>query len=199
MSVTNILMAGVGGQGIILASDILCRVMLEAGFDIKKSEVHGMAQRGGSVTCHVRFGVQVFSPLIMQNEVDILMAFEKLEALRYLHWLRPGAKVLLNDLEIYPPAVCLGKESYPGGVAERIQDHGLRLLMVPGGQLAQQAGNIRCANVVLLGVLSTWLDVAERYWNGAIECSFPQRLVSINLKAFQLGRELASRAASPGF
>ena len=92
MSITNILMAGVGGQGIILASDILCRLMLEAGFDVKKSEVHGMAQRGGSVTSHVRFGKHVYSPLIKQGEVDILMAFEKLEALRYLHWLRPGAK-----------------------------------------------------------------------------------------------------------
>ena len=194
MSVTNILMAGVGGQGIILASDILCRLMLEAGFDVKKSEVHGMAQRGGSVTCHVRFGNQVFSPLIKQGEVDILIAFENLEALRYLHCLRSGARVLLNDLEIYPPTVCLGKESYPDGIPDRIQKHGLRLTMVPGLQLAQQVGNIRTANVVLLGVLSTWLDVAERYWTETIAHSFPERLVSINLEAFRLGREASSQA-----
>lgn len=198
MSVTNILMAGVGGQGIILASDILCRLMLEAGFDVKKSEVHGMAQRGGSVTSHVRFGKHVYSPLIKQGEVDILMAFEKLEALRYLHWLRPGAKVLLNDLELYPPTVCLGKEAYPEAIPDRIRGYGVQLMVVSGLQLAQKAGNIRTVNVVLVGVLSTWLDVAERYWTEAIVQSFPERLVSINLEAFRLGREAALQASFAG-
>ncbi|MBW2147480.1 MAG: indolepyruvate oxidoreductase subunit beta [Deltaproteobacteria bacterium] len=195
MRVTNVLMAGVGGQGIIMASDILSRLMLNAGLDVKKSEVHGMAQRGGSVTCHVRFGPHVFSPLIKQGEVDILMAFEKLEALRYLYYLRTGARVLLNDLEISPPSVCLGKESYPGGIPDLIHERGMRLLMIPGLTLARQAGNIRAANVVLLGVLSTWLDVEEGYWTEAIESSFPRRLVSVNLEAFRLGRAAGIQAS----
>lgn len=195
MSVTNILIVGVGGQGIIMASDILSRLMLDAGLDVKKSEVHGMAQRGGSVTCHVRFGHHVFSPLIKQGEVDIQLAFEKLEALRYLHYLRPGAKVLLNNLEIYPPSVCLGKEPYPDCIPDKIHERGMRLLMIPGLTLAQQAGNIRTVNVVLLGVLSTWLDVEERYWTEAIARSFPERLVSINLEAFRLGRMAGIQAS----
>mgnify|MGYP005854164545 CR=1 FL=1 len=198
MDVTNILMAGVGGQGIILASDILCNLMLDAGFDVKKSEVHGMAQRGGSVTCHVRFGPRVFSPLIKQGEADILMAFEKLEALRYLHYAKKGAMALVNDVEIYPATVCLGKDAYPNNIPTTIQDYGLQLLIVPGLQLAQQAGNIRSVNIVLLGALSTWLEVAENLWIDAITQSLPERLVAVNLEAFRLGREASAQSALSG-
>lgn len=189
-SITNILLVGVGGQGILLASEILTEASMLAGFDVKKSEIHGMSQRGGSVVSHVRFGAEVNSPVVPEGEGDILFGFELLETCRYLPLLRPGAKVVVNDYRIAPPAVLLGKETYPEGLAERIKAQFPDFLLVDGLKLANEAGNPRAANTVLLGAVSKWLDIAEPHWLTALEKMVPKKALAINIKAFQLGRSL---------
>jgi indolepyruvate ferredoxin oxidoreductase beta subunit len=188
---TNILLIGVGGQGIILASEIMSDVFLEAGFDVKKSEVHGMAQRGGSVSTHVRFGPKVYSPLIKEGEVDILLAFEELEALRYLHFLSPQPVIILNQERLKPPSVSLGNELYPENIDERLGERAKEFRKVPGRELAVQAGDVRSLNTVLLGTLSGTLDIPEKIWTEKILGRFPEKAKPINLRAFQLGRSLA--------
>lgn len=189
-SITNILLVGVGGQGILLASEILTEASMLAGFDVKKSEIHGMSQRGGSVVSHVRFGAEVNSPVVPEGEGDILFGFELLETCRYLPLLRPGAKVVANDFRIAPPSVLLGKESYPEGLAERIKAQFPDFLLVDGLKLATDAGNPRAANTVLLGAVSKRLDIAEPHWLAAMTKMVPQKALDINIKAFQLGRSL---------
>jgi indolepyruvate ferredoxin oxidoreductase beta subunit len=191
-SITNLLLVGVGGQGILLASEILSEVFLLAGHDVKKSEIHGMSQRGGSVVSHVRFGKEVFSPIVPEGEGDILFGFELLETYRYLPLLKPGATVVANDLRILPPGVLLGQETYPDGVAEAIAARFPDFHLVDGQQLAAEAGNVRAANTVLLGVVSRRLDVAEEHWLQALEKLVPQRALAVNRKAFMLGRSLKS-------
>jgi len=186
--VRNILLVGVGGQGIILASEIMADAFLEAGFDVKKSEVHGMAQRGGSVTTHVRFGAKVFSPLIKEGEADIFLAFEELEALRYLHYLKPEATILLNEQRINPPGVSLGNEVYPADVAGVLSRRVRQFKSIPGRRLALQAGDARAVNIVLLGALSSILPVVEEVWTDNILRRFPPKAQRINLDAFHLGR-----------
>jgi indolepyruvate ferredoxin oxidoreductase beta subunit len=151
--ITNILLVGVGGQGIILASEIMADVFMEAGYDVKKSEVHGMAQRGGSVSTHVRFGPKVYSPLIKEGESDIFMAFEELEALRYLSYLSPHPTILLNEQRLNPPGVSLGNEDYPADVKEVLSRRAKTFRSIPARDLAVRAGDVRAANVVLLGAL----------------------------------------------
>jgi len=186
--ITNILLVGVGGQGILLASEILSEALMLAGNDVKKSEVHGMAQRGGSVVSHVRFGPRVFSPLIPEGEADILFGFELLETYRYLNLLRPGGKVVVNDLKISPPAVALGKETYPQDIPERITGTFSATTLVKGMALAEQAGNLRAVNTVLLGALANQLDIPEELWQQAIRKLVPEQFVDLNLRAFALGR-----------
>jgi len=187
--VTNILMAGVGGQGVILASEIVSEAMMKAGFDVKKSEVHGMAQRGGSVTTHVRFGKKVYSPLIKDGEVDILFSFELLETMRYLNTLRPDGVVLVNNQKILPPSVTLGKDEYPGTIPVLLSEKYPRFELVDALALAKQAGNAKAVNVAFVGALSRFFDVAENIWHEAIQAMLPPKLVDLNLKAFALGRE----------
>jgi indolepyruvate ferredoxin oxidoreductase beta subunit len=187
--VTNILMAGVGGQGVILASEIVSEAMMQAGFDVKKSEVHGMAQRGGSVTTHVRFGKKVFSPLIKDGEVDILFSFELLETMRYLYTLRPEAVVLVNNQKILPPSVTLGKDEYPATIPELLSANHRRFELVNALDIAKKAGNAKALNVAFVGALSRFFDVAETIWHEAIRAMMPPKLVDLNLKAFSLGRE----------
>jgi indolepyruvate ferredoxin oxidoreductase beta subunit len=186
--VTNILMVGVGGQGIILASEILADVFMDAGFDVKKSEVHGMAQRGGSVSTHVRFGPKVFSPLIKEGEVDIFMAFEELEALRYIHFLGPKPTILLNEQRLNPPSVSLGTDNYPEKVAAILSQRAAKIKSIPARDLALKAGDVRAVNVVLLGVLYNFLSITEKIWTENLLRRFPPQAQKINLKAFQLGR-----------
>jgi indolepyruvate ferredoxin oxidoreductase beta subunit len=188
--VTNLLLVGVGGQGILLASEILSETFMLAGFDVKKSEIHGMSQRGGSVVSHVRYGREVFSPIVPEGEGDILFGFEIMETCRYLPLLKPGGTVVANDLRIAPPSVLMGRESYPEGIAERIKDQYPDFLLVDGERLAVDAGNRRAANTVLLGAVSRRLDVAEDYWLQAIERMVPRKALEVNRKAFMLGREL---------
>jgi len=189
VEVTSILLAGVGGQGIILASDIMAEVFLGAGFDVKKSEIHGMAQRGGSVTSHVRFGQKVYAPIIRQGDVDVLLAFEKLEALRWINHLKSNGVVILNDHKINPPVVNLGEMVYPHGIEATIRSHFTNLHVVPGTRLARDAGDVRAANVVLLGALSNIFDVEEDIWVDVILRHLPSKVHPVNRKAFAMGRD----------
>jgi indolepyruvate ferredoxin oxidoreductase beta subunit len=186
----NIFLSGVGGQGTIFASNILGQVLLNAGYDVKKAEVHGMAQRGGDVTTHFRFGRKVFSPLIKQGEADYLVSFELLEALRYINWLKPAGKVLLNNYSIFPPAVSLGTMEYPKDVEQTFRRHFEgNVWVVDGNQIAKSLGNIQVANVVLIGALSAFFPGLEApQWIDAIKELLPVRLHEINQKAFEAGR-----------
>jgi indolepyruvate ferredoxin oxidoreductase, beta subunit len=188
--ITNILLVGVGGQGILLASEILSEAAMLAGFDVKKSEIHGMSQRGGSVVSHVRFGTEVFSPIIPEGEGDILFGFELMETCRSLPLIRPDGTVVANDLQISPPAVLMGQESYPAGLVERIRNLFPDFLLVDGQKLAGDAGNARAANTVLLGAISRRLAIAEEYWMMALEKMVPPKALEINKKTFLIGREL---------
>ncbi len=189
-TVTNILLVGVGGQGILLASEILSETFMLAGFDVKKSEIHGMSQRGGSVVSHVRYGKRVFSPIVPEGEWDILFGFELLETCRYLPLLKKGGSVIANDLCIPPPAVLSGKEEYPQGLAKQIGSLFPDFLLVDGLKLATEAGNPRAANTVLLGAVSKRLDIPEEYWIEAIEKLVPAKAFSVNKQAFLAGRIL---------
>jgi len=190
MTKFNFLLVGVGGQGVLLASDILAEVGLRAGYDAKKSEVHGMAQRGGSVVSHVRWAEKVLSPLIGQGEVDYLLALEKLEALRYIEVLRPGGTVIVNDHRIPPVSVSSGGDEYPDDqrvrrVLSEVTDD---VHFVPGVELAEELGNARASNVVMLGALSKSLDIDLDIWLEVIAERVPEKYVELNHQAFLKGR-----------
>jgi indolepyruvate ferredoxin oxidoreductase beta subunit len=190
METKGILLAGVGGQGILRASDILCRVFIAAGLDVKKSEVHGMAQRGGCVTSHVRYGEKVHSPLAKINDVDILVSFEKMETLRYLDYVKETGTVIINTEEIYPPAVNLGESPYPVNVAETVRRFFAKSVTVDATALAHRAGNIRAFNTVLLGALSSCLSFSIGLWEKVLQESFSAKLIKANREAFLLGRDI---------
>jgi len=184
----GILIAGVGGQGILLASDILCRVFMAAGLDVKKSEVHGMAQRGGCVTSHVRYGGKVHSPISRKRDVDILVSFEKMDTLRYLDFLKPEATILINTEELYPPAVNLGDAEYPKDAVETARLSFQKVKSIDATNLASRAGNVRAVNTVLLGALSACLPIPLETWEEVIRKSFPAGILPANLEAFRMGR-----------
>jgi indolepyruvate ferredoxin oxidoreductase beta subunit len=190
----NFLLAGVGGQGTILASDVLAEVALATGLDVKKSEVHGMAQRGGSVVCMVRWGEKVHSPLIEMAKADFLLAFELLEGLRFLHFLGGEGKAIVNDYRLDPLPVLRGDAVYPEGALGFIRTYASRTLEMDARALAARAGNSRAAGSCLLGALSDFLDFPEGVWEESIRSAVPTKAVEVNLKAFTLGRE---SAASP--
>jgi indolepyruvate ferredoxin oxidoreductase beta subunit len=186
----NIIIAGVGGQGILTASEILAKVAMEAGLDAKKSEVHGMSQRGGSVVSHVRFGEKVYSPLVEKGACDIILSFEKSEALRWVHYLKKeGGKVIINDLEIIPTTVSLKLDTYPTNIEEQIRDKAkAEVILVPATDLARQAGDARTANTVLLGVISNFLPFEDKVWEKVISDNVKKETIENNLKAFYLGK-----------
>ena len=186
--VKSILLAGVGGQGILRASDILCLVMMEAGLDVKKSEVHGMAQRGGCVTSHVRFGEKVYSPIAKKGDVDILLSFEKLETLRYLDFMKSGGSIIINEKEIYPPSVNLGNADYPDNTIDTVKTIFKSVKVVNATTIAMKAGDIRTENTALLGVLSSCLQPDVLLWENVIRNSFPKKTIDANLTAFNIGR-----------
>ena len=189
MDTKGVLIAGVGGQGILLASDILCRVAMRAGLDVRKSEVHGMAQRGGCVTSHVRFGEKVYSPLSRKGDVDILLSFEKMETLRYLDYLRDEESIVIMSTEEFcPPAVNLGDAAYPKDVLETIRRRFQKVRAVEAVTLALQAGNVRAVNTVLLGALSAFLPMPAAAWKKVLRETFPPKILAHNLEAFRLGR-----------
>jgi indolepyruvate ferredoxin oxidoreductase beta subunit len=187
--VTNVLLVGVGGQGIILASELLAHVVLRAGYDVKKSEVHGMAQRGGRVVSHVRFGSRVYSPLIVPGEADILVGFEMAEALRSLQWLSRGARVIAENRAILPYSSQVGEASYPFDALKRIERAGFDLTVVEGEGLALKAGSKKTANVVIMGALAGHLPMDRSVWEDTIRENMPAKLVEVNLKAFGMGWE----------
>jgi len=188
----NVIMVGVGGQGIILASEILSEAALLAGYDVRKSEVHGMAQRGGSVSSHVRFGQSVKSPLIERGCADFMLAFEKVEGLRACDYLRNGATIIMNDQEIVPTTCSTGQSCYPGDVETMIRGLGFKLVVVDAHHLAVQAGTQKAANVALLAGLASFLDIGEDIWTKVIAGRVPKKYLDVNMNAFRLGYE-ASR------
>lgn len=185
----NILLVGVGGQGIILVSKILTAGLLKAGYDVKMSEVHGMAQRGGSVTTQVRYGSKVYSPIIGRGQADILVSFEKMEAIRWIEYLKPDGTVVVNNYEIPSMPIASGKEEYPQGLIEALQDT-FKTYVVDAGRIAEEIGNIKTQNIVLLGALIKALKLDEIDWEEIIRETINPRLVDINLKAYKKGREL---------
>ena len=190
---TNLLISGVGGQGVILASYVLSQAAMAEGYDIKQSEVHGMSMRGGSVTSHLRFGDKVWSPLITPGTADILLSFESLEALRYVHWLRPGGLVVYNPLHVNPSPVAAGLAEYPANIDERIKAAWPRVQAVDANALAEEAGTLKAVNVVMLGAVSCSLPFAAETFETIIRRVVPPKTVEANLKAFELGRR------SPGY
>ncbi len=188
--VTNILISGVGGQGILLASEILSEVLMLAGFDVKKNEIHGMSQRGGSVVSHIRYGKKVYSSIIPEGQADVLLGFELLETYRCLPLVRQGGSVLTNNLQIFPPPVTLGKETYPEDIPAKIAAAFPDTTLVDGLRLAAEAGNPRTVNTVLLGALSKRVDIDDTYWQQTLQKMVPKKYLEENIKAFNLGRSL---------
>ncbi|MEJ2724231.1 MAG: indolepyruvate oxidoreductase subunit beta [Deltaproteobacteria bacterium] len=189
---TNIFLSGVGGQGTILASNILAEVFLRAGYDVKKAEVHGMAQRGGDVTTHFRYGKKVYSPLIKYGDVDFLLSFELLEALRYINWVKPEGKVVINRQEIYPPAVALGQMTYPQEIEKTFKKYFKdNVYIINGQEIAKRLGNVQAANVVLVGAFSNFFpDMKEERFIDAIKRLLAPKLHDLNVKAFYEGRNI---------
>ncbi len=190
--ITNIIICGVGGQGILLASDIICGAAFTEGFDVKKSEIHGMAQRGGSVISHVRFGRKVFSPLMEEGSADFILAYEKLEALRYAHFLRKDGTFIVNDLTIPPMTVLVGEAAYPGDIEKQLASYG-KVLIIPATEIARQLGNIRTANIVLLGSLASQIDFQLSSWETALRQEIKEKFLDINTAAFHRGRAAVSK------
>jgi indolepyruvate ferredoxin oxidoreductase beta subunit len=184
----NLLLAGVGGQGILLAGDLVADLALEEGLDVKKSEVHGMAQRGGSVVGHVRFARKVHSPVIVEGQATHVVAFEMMEALRWAHMLVPGGTLIVNEQQIIPS----GLLEYPAGIREKVVSRCPQAVFIDGTGLARKAGTLRAVNIVLLGALSKYLDFGEAEWERAIRRRVPEKWVSGNLQAFSLGRKAVS-------
>jgi indolepyruvate ferredoxin oxidoreductase beta subunit len=187
----DILMVGVGGQGIILASDIVGEVALTAGYDVKKTDTLGMAQRGGSVTSHLRIGDHVFSPLIKEGEADILLAFEKLEAARWYHYIRPESQVIINNQSIPPLSVSLGTNKYPTDkeIKGLFENNTGSFYFVDALTIAKEIGDIRTANIFMLGCISALLPMDMDLWKECISKRLPEKIVQINLQAFEQGRK----------
>ena len=183
----NVSLVGVGGQGILLTSDILALAAMHAGLDVKKSEIHGMSQRGGSVISQVRFGARVHSPIIPDGQSDVLVSFERTEALRYAHLAKPGAKILVNDMDRIPVTVSSGLQAPVLDADKRLAAYP-GLTLIDANPLAIKAGNLRAANVVLMGALSAFVPFDEEHWQAAMRERIPAKLLDVNLRAFAAGR-----------
>lgn len=185
----NIMIVGVGGQGTLLASRIIGKTVISEGYDVKISEVHGMSQRGGSVVTYVKFGDKVFSPIIDKGEADIILAFEMLEAYRALPFLKKDGKMIVNNQQINPMPVITGATSYPESIAEKLSKK-VDLSVVDALSLAEEAGNFKSVNVVLIGVMAKNTDIAYEKWVEVIKATVPEKFLDANLKAFDLGYNL---------
>jgi indolepyruvate ferredoxin oxidoreductase beta subunit len=191
MSTTTVMLCGVGGQGTILAADLLAKVAAASGLEVKLSEVHGMAQRGGSVDTVVKFGEEVLSPVTDPGMVDHLVAFEIIEAMRRVHYVKPEGRLLVNPTAIQPLPVLIGDVAAPHGIAEILADEGA--IFIEADELACEAGSPKSANVVLMGALSTGLPFSEELWREVISGRVPPKTVEANMKAFALGRQACGR------
>jgi indolepyruvate ferredoxin oxidoreductase beta subunit len=191
MAVTSVLIAGVGGQGVVLASELLALAAMAAGHDVKQGEFHGVAQRGGAVFSHVRFGDKVHSPVAPRASVDYLLALEKLEALRYAHYVKPGGTIVVNDHEVEPIRIA-DERPYPDDAIEFLEGKGFNVLALEATEQAVALGNHRAANVVMLGALAAALDIADEVWAQTLDQRIPERFSSLNREAFAAGLEAAS-------
>jgi indolepyruvate ferredoxin oxidoreductase beta subunit len=188
----NILIVGVGGQGVLLASEVLSAVAMDADYDAKKSEVHGMAQRGGVVSSHVRFGEKVFSPLIPEGEADVILAFEMAEAMRWVHFMRSSGTMIVNRYKLVPPVASMKGFNYPADPVETVKSRVKKIRVVDAGAIARKLGNPRLVNTILLGVLSGSLDIPEEIWVKRIRERVPKGTEDLNEKAFREGRSLSA-------
>lgn len=186
--VKNILLVGVGGQGTILVSKILSNGLVDAGYDVKMSEVHGMAQRGGSVSTQVRYGQKVYSPIIGKGEADILVSFEAMEALRWLEYLKPGGKVVVNDYQIPSAPILMGKQNYPEGVLTEVKAKAATTV-IKAAEIAKDLGNAKAMNIVLFGALVNAMKLTYIDWETEIKNGVKASAVPVNLLAFKAGME----------
>ena len=186
----SIILVGVGGQGTILASKLLTIGLMEAGYDVKMSEIHGMSQRGGSVSSQVRYGDKVYSAVIEKAGADILVAFEKVEAMRAIHYLKKGGKIVVNNFELESVTTIIGEQEYPTGIIEELKDK-VDVLSINAGTMAQELGNSKVMNVILLGALVKTMNLDNIDWNRIIEENVKSKFVDINKKALALGMSCA--------
>ncbi len=185
--VKNILLIGVGGQGTILTSKILTKGFVENGYDVKMAEIHGMSQRGGSVTTQIRYGEKVYSPVIEKGTADIIISFEKSEALRWLQYLKEDGILVVNDYEIHPVTVAIGMAEYPDGIIEEYKSKVKNVHIVEAHKIAEELGNTKCMNIVLLGSLVKMFKLESIDWKTLIKDSLPAKVVDLNIKAFEKG------------
>lgn len=185
------MIVGVGGQGSLLASRLLGNILLQSGYDVKVSEVHGMSQRGGSVVTYVKYGEKVYSPVVELGEADLIISFELCEAARALPYLKRGGKLIVNTQEISPMPVITGAASYPENIVEKLKNTGADVFALDALTLAEEAGSAKAANVVLIGALSNSMPFTEEQWNEVIEKTVPPKFLELNKKAFKLGRSHA--------
>lgn len=190
----NILFCGVGGQGILLASEITSFALIKAGLDVKKSEVHGMAQRGGSVVAHLRYGEKVYSPLIEPGSVDIEVAFEMLESIRYLPYLNKKSRVIVNTQRILPSPVSTGVERYPEDLLDQLRQKGLSVFPIDAFEIARSTGETRAVNMVLVGALSVFMPVEEKVFLDVIDERLPERFRNVNREAFIKGKDAIKKS-----
>ncbi len=190
----NILFSGVGGQGVLLIAELVARTAIRAGFDAKKTEVHGAAQRGGSVVSHVRYAPKVYSPLIPAGEVDILVALEKLEGLRWAHTVRPGGLIVMNSEERTPASLDGKPVAYPEEIEPFLSGKGYSVKTLDAQAVAVGLGNYRAANIVLLGAIFTATGIAEEEWAAVMKASLPPHILELNLSAFREGMKFAEGA-----
>lgn len=189
MVTKNIMIVGVGGQGTLLASKMLGFVLLKQGYDVKVSEVHGMSQRGGSVVTYVRYGEKVYSPIIDKGEADIIISFEKLEAARWIEYLKPDGLIITNTQEMEPMPVITGAAVYPENLVEKMQAKGVKIIAKDFLKIAEDAGSSKAVNIALMGCLSNYFPkVSEEVWQEAIEANVPPKFMELNKKAFELGK-----------
>lgn len=188
METKNIMIVGVGGQGTLLASKLLGRLLLGKGYDVKVSEVHGMSQRGGSVVTYVRWGERVFSPIIDRGQADCILSFELLEAVRYTEYLKPGGRIIVNSQQINPMPVIAGAAVYPEKLEEKLSALEINVDALDALSLAEEAGSSKAVNLVLMGRLAKHFDFTDEEWMAAIEESVPPKFLELNRKAFELGR-----------
>lgn len=184
----NIMIVGVGGQGSLLASKMLGKLLLSQGYDVKVSEVHGMSQRGGSVVTYVRYGEKVYSPIIDKGTADFIISFEKLEAARWVPYLKKGGKIIMSTQEIDPMPVIIGAAQYPENLVEKMQAAGADVDAIDALDLAIQAGSSKAVNLVLMGRLSKYFEATQEAWMEALEACVPPKFLELNKKAFALGR-----------
>jgi len=184
----NILIVGVGGQGVILASNALSEVAMARGFDVKKNEAHGQSQRGGTVPSHIRYGKKVYAPVIPQGNADMVLAFEELEGLRFAHFLKKHGKMIVNRQRIYPPRVTSGLDKYPEDVVSILKQHAVDTIEVDALPIANRLGNPLLVSTILLGVLSNYLEFSIEEWEEVIKRLVPERHSNVNVEAFEAGR-----------